>query len=87
MFLASLDAIEVMLVTFSLSISIDMNDVTLVSEDTYGDDEDEEDGDDEDEEDGDDEEDEEDDRGEEGEEGEEDDEDDKIYLMIKVIKW
>ena len=41
MFLASLDAIEVMLVTFSLSISIDMNDVTLVSEDTYGDDEDE----------------------------------------------
>ena len=34
-FLASPDALEVMLVTESVSVSIDLSDVTLVSDDTY----------------------------------------------------
>ena len=33
--LASQDAIEVMCVTYSLDVSIDLTDVTLVSDDTY----------------------------------------------------
>ena len=35
MFLASQDAIEVMSVTHWLDVSIDLTDVTLVSDDTY----------------------------------------------------
>ena len=34
-FLASQDALEVMFVTYLLSVSTDFTDVTLVSEDTY----------------------------------------------------
>ena len=49
-FLASQDAIEVMFVTTLLSVSTDLSYVTLVSDDTYGD-EDEDDEDEEDEED------------------------------------
>ena len=35
LFLASQDAIEVMFVTDSLTVSTDLTDVTLVSDDTY----------------------------------------------------
>ena len=46
-FLASQDDIEVMCVTHSLTVRTDLTDVTLVSDDTYRDEEDEEDAEDE----------------------------------------